>query len=72
MHSTHYIYSDWPKAFSVFSKSALGTSSTSRLHNDHVKGHSRSRIIMSCMTAISDGNHVKFARVLCCSLIFTF
>ena len=28
MHSTHYLYSDWPKAYSVFSKSALGTSST--------------------------------------------
>ena len=37
MHSTHYLYSDWPKAYSVFSKSALGTSSTSRLYNDHVK-----------------------------------
>ena len=37
MHSTNYLYSDWPKAYSVFSKSALGTSSTSRLYNDHVK-----------------------------------
>ena len=27
IHSTHYLFSDWPKAYSEFSKSAPGTSS---------------------------------------------
>ena len=37
---------------------------TCRLYNNHVKD-TRSRVIMSCMTAVHDfskGNHVKFAR----------
>ena len=37
IHSTHYLFSDWPKAYSEFSKSALGTSSSCRLYNNHVK-----------------------------------
>ena len=37
IHSNHYLFSDWPKAYSEFSKSAPGTSSTCRLYNNHVK-----------------------------------
>ena len=37
IHSTHYLFSDWPKAYSEFSKSVPGTSSTCRLYNNHVK-----------------------------------
>ena len=57
--STHYLFSDWPKV----TKSALGTSSSHRLHNNHVKdthGHGWSCYVWPrCM--ISKGNHVKFA-----------
>ena len=62
IHWTHYLFSDWPKAHVEFSKSVSVMSSSCRLHNIH--GHSSSRVIMSCMTAvqISEGNHVKFAR----------
>ena len=37
IHLTHYLFSDWPKAFSEFSESALGKSSSSRLYYSHVK-----------------------------------
>ena len=37
IHWTHYLFSDWPKAYSEFSKSAPGTSSSCRLYNNHVK-----------------------------------
>ena len=37
VHSTHYFFSDWPKAFSEFSKSARGTFSSCRLYNNQVK-----------------------------------
>ena len=37
IHSTHYLFSDTPKAYSEFSKSAPGTSSSCRLNNNHVK-----------------------------------
>ena len=36
-HSTHYLFSDWPKEYSEFSKSTPGTSSSCRLYNNHVK-----------------------------------
>ena len=45
-------FSDWPKAYSEFSKSAPETSSSCRLYN--YQGHSRSRVIISCMTAAHD------------------
>ena len=45
-------FSDWPKAYSEFSKSAPGTSSSCRLYN--YQGHSRLRVIISCMTAAHD------------------
>ena len=44
-YTTHYLFSDWPKAYSEFLKSASGTSSSSILYNNHVKdtqGHRRS------------------------------
>ena len=31
IHSTHYLFSDWPKTYSEFSKSAPKTSSSCRL-----------------------------------------
>ena len=37
IHWTHYLFSDWPKAYCEFSKSAPGTSSSCRLYNNHVK-----------------------------------
>ena len=37
IHSTHYLFSDWPKAYSEFSKSAPGKSPSCRLYNNHVK-----------------------------------
>ena len=37
IHSTHYLFSDWPKAYSEFSKSAPGASSSCRLYNNYVK-----------------------------------
>ena len=37
IHSTRYLFSDSLKAFSEFSKSAPGTSSSCRLNNNHVK-----------------------------------
>ena len=37
IHSTHYLFSDWPKVYSEFSKSAPGTSSGCRLYNKHFK-----------------------------------
>ena len=37
IHWTHYLFSDWPKAYSEFSKSAPGTTSSCRLYNNHVK-----------------------------------
>ena len=40
------LFSDWPKAYSEFSKSAPGTSSSCRLYN--YQGHSRSRVINIC------------------------
>ena len=63
IHLTHYLFSDWPKAFSEFSESALGKSSSSRLYYSHVKdtqGHGLScHIWLRC--TISKGNHVNFA-----------
>ena len=35
IHWTHYLFSDWPKAYSEFSKSAPVTSSSCRLYNNH-------------------------------------
>ena len=64
IHSTHYLFSDWPKTFSEFSKSASGTSSSCRLYNNHVKdtqGHGQScHVWPRCM--ISKDNLVKFER----------
>ena len=65
IHWTLYLFSDWPKACSDFSKSAPVTSSTGcRLYNIHVKdtqGYGWScHVWPRCM--ISKGNHVKFAR----------
>ena len=63
IHSTHYLFSDWPKAYSEFSKSALRTSSSRRLYNNHVKdteGPWFLRVITSS------------SRVLCCLLICIF
>ena len=37
MHWTHYLFSDWPEAFSEISKSVPMTSSSYRLYNKHVK-----------------------------------
>ena len=37
INSTHYLFSEWPEAYSEFSKSAPGTSSSFRLYNNHVK-----------------------------------
>ena len=37
MHWTHYLFSDWPKAYSEFSKSAPMMSSSCRLDNNHIK-----------------------------------
>ena len=48
IHSTHYLFSDWPKAYSEFSKSAPGTSSGCKLYNNHVKN--------------TQGNHVMCDR----------
>ena len=50
-----------------FRNQRLGRHQGCRLYNNHVNwGHSRSRVIMSCMTAVHDKrNHVKFA-ALCC------
>ena len=47
IHSTHYLFSDWPKAYSEFSKSAPETSS--------------SCIIMSRTLKVT-GNHVMYDR----------
>ena len=47
IHSTHYLSSDWPKAYSEFSKSAPGTSSSCRSYNNDVK---------------VTGNHVMYDR----------
>ena len=52
--STHYLFSDWPKTYSEFSKSAPKTSSSCRLYNNHVKDAQGSRVNMSCMTAVHD------------------
>ena len=46
MYSTHYLFSNWPKVFNEFSKSAPRTSSTCRFYNNM----SRSLKVM--------GNHV--------------
>ena len=70
IHWTHYLFFDWPKAFSKLSKSAPVTSSSCRLYNNHIMSrtlkvtgtdhamYDRSawflRVIMSC------------SRVLCC------
>ena len=63
IHSAHYLFSDWSEAYSEFSKSAPGTSSSCRLYNNHVKdtqGHGLSCHAWPwCM--ICKGNHVKFA-----------
>ena len=48
IHSTHYLFSDWPKEYSEFSKSAPGTSSGCKLYNNHVKN--------------TQGNHVMCDR----------
>ena len=37
IHSTHYPFSDGPKAYSEFPKSAPETSSSCRLYDNHVK-----------------------------------
>ena len=54
INSTHYLFSDWPVAYSLFSKSVPGRSFICRSYNNHGKGHSRSRAIMSCMTGVHD------------------
>ena len=51
MYWTHHLFSDWPKAFSEFSKSASETSSSC-----FYQGHSRSLVIMSCMTVMSSSH----------------
>jgi len=37
IHWSHYLFSDWPKAYSEFSKSVPVMSSSCRLYNNHVK-----------------------------------
>ena len=37
IHSTHYLFPEWSKAYSEFSKSVPGTSSSGRLYNNHFK-----------------------------------
>ena len=63
IHWTHYLFTNWPKAYSKISKSAPVTSSSCR-YNNHVKdtqGHG-----LACHVwpryMISKGNQVKFAR----------
>ena len=43
IHSTHYLFSDWPKTYSEFLKSAPKTSSSYRLYNNHAKDAQGSR-----------------------------
>ena len=50
IHWTDYVFSDWPKAYSEFSKWAPGTSSSCRLYNNHVKDTQ------------GQGNHVMYDR----------
>ena len=37
IHSTHCLFSDWPKAYVELPKSVPGTSSSRKLYNNHVK-----------------------------------
>ena len=53
-HRSHYLFSDYPKAYSEFSKSAPVTSSSCWLNNNHVKDTQGSRVIMLCVTAVHD------------------
>ena len=74
IHSTHDLFSDWPKASVKFSKSGPGTLSSCRLYNNHVKdtqNYSRSRVIMSFRTAVHDSVRVIMSRsrALCCLLL---
>ena len=63
LHSTHYLFSDCPKAYSEFSKSAPETSSSCRLYNNHVKDTqgpgNKGHVWPRCM--ICNGNHVNVA-----------
>ena len=59
LHSTHSLFSDWPKAYNEFSKSAPGTSSSRRLYNNHVKVLGN-HVMYDCRAWFSNGSHVKF------------
>ena len=70
MHSTHYLFSDWPKAWSEFSKSAHGTSLSGRLYDNHVRntqGHG-----ISCQGVRGRGNYVKFAHFVLFADLYIF
>jgi len=54
IHSTHYLFSDWPKTYNEFSRSVPKMLSSCRLYNNHVKDAQGSRVIMSCMKAVHD------------------
>ena len=57
IHLTHYLFSDWPKAYSEFSKSALRTSSSRRLY---------------WRSLISQGHHFKFTRFVLPADLYIF
>ena len=63
INSTRYLFSDWRRAYSEFSKSVPGTSFICRSYNNHGKdtqGHGQScHAWPRCM--IFKGNHGKFA-----------
>ena len=54
IHATNFLFSDWPKGYSDFSKLAPRTSTSNRLYNNHVTDPPRSRVIVSGTTAVHD------------------
>ena len=52
-----------------FFKSPPVTSSSSKFYNYDDKGHSKSPVFMSRMTAVHEGNRVKFARFVLLAVI---
>ena len=58
-HSTHYLFSDWPKAYSEFSKSVPGTSSSCSYHVKDTQGHWEScRVRPRCMISRRRSKHI--------------
>ena len=62
-HSTHYLFSNWLKMYSEFSKSAPEMSSSYRLYNYHVKDTQGHWLSCHCITTV---------HALCCLLICMF